>query len=387
MKKALLLCCILSGWLHITVAQQQKQLKVGLFITLHLDANFNSQGEMINPYSFPKQSVSGLEFYEGCSLAIDSLNKSGIHVSLSVYDLQSKNGNIKSLFTAHVFDSLDMVICQPSGSDFIQLADICREKNIPLINATYPNDGGLKSSPNTFLVNPKFNSHLLVLHNQLAKRGKDNQIIWFKRKNENDERIENIFKQFNSSTNQSLSYKTVLLNQYFSNSDLLPWIDTSKSNILIAGSLDDNFIKQFIHSISAIENKSRIQICGMPNWENIKEIQQKTYSNIPIYYTSGFHIPLNNKWASDFEETFKNVTGVRNAINAYKGYEITFYFVQLLKTYGRNFSAFMSEPRFKVMTDFDFKPIKWNASSTEPDYYENKRIYFLRRLNNVVTVQ
>jgi ABC-type branched-subunit amino acid transport system substrate-binding protein len=368
-------------------AVAQKQLRVGLFVSLYLDANFSQVGELINPASFPKQSVSGLEFYEGSTLAIDSLVHAGINVKLEVFDLQSKNGNLILLNEKHTFDSLDLVICQPTGSTFLQLVDMCKSKNIPLINATYPNDGGIKSSPNVYIVNPKFNSHLQMMHNQIEKRWKDSNIIWYRRKNDNDERTQSIFNQFNASASQILKYKTVVLNQYFNNTDLQQWIDTNRNNILIAGSLDDDFIRQFINAVGFIENKTRIQMCGMPNWESNKDLQNKTLSNIPIYYTSGFYIPLNHAWSSGFEELFKNTTGVKNAMNAYRGYETTFYFVQLLNKYGKTFPVQVDEPSFKVMTDFDFKAIKWNSASLNPDYFENKRIYFLRRLNNVVTIQ
>jgi hypothetical protein len=39
------------------------------------------------------------------------------------------------------------------------------------------------------------------------------------------------------------------------------------------------------------------------------------------------------------------------------------------------------------MTDFDFRPVKFNPKEAKPDYFENKKIYFLRRLNGAVTVQ
>ncbi len=373
--------------LQYTVAQKQKQLRVGLFVSLYLDANFSQSGELINPTTFPKQSVSGLEFYEGSTLAIDSLVRAGIHIKLEVFDLQSKNGNLSLLKEKNTFDSLDLVICQPTGTTFLQLVEMCKSKKIPLINATYPNDGGIKASPNVYIVNPKFNSHLQIMYNQIVKRWKDSNIIWYRRKNDNDERIQSIFNQFNSSPTQGIKFKMAVLNQFFNNTDLQQFIDTTRNNILIAGSLDDDFIKQFINAIGSIENKNRIQICGMPNWENNKDIQNKTISNIPIFYTSGFNIPLNHTWAASFEETFKNTTGVKNAINAYRGYETTFYFVQLLNKYGKIFPIQFDEPAFKVMTDFDFKAIKWNSLESDPDYFENKRIYFLRRLNNVVTVQ
>ena len=64
--------------------------KVAIFAPLYLDSAFDN----INTYKyaknvFPKFINSGLEFYEGAKLALDSLNKEGVELDLYVYDTRS----------------------------------------------------------------------------------------------------------------------------------------------------------------------------------------------------------------------------------------------------------------------------------------------------------
>jgi hypothetical protein len=125
----------------------------------------------------------------------------------------------------------------------------------------------------------------------------------------------------------------------------------------------------------------------MPSWENFKEIQHRNYAEIPIFYPSAFYIPIGNKWATTFDNRFRNTLGVKSSNTAYKAFELTYYFVKLLVKYGKITVFNLDNPQFKIMTDFDFHPIKYNSMEITPDYFENKRIYFLRRLNGVVTVQ
>jgi hypothetical protein len=70
---------------------------------------------------------------------------------------------------------------------------------------------------------------------------------------------------------------------------------------------------------------------------------------------------------------------------AFKGFEITYYFVHLLMKYDTAMLSHLNDPAFKLITDYDFRPIRWNKASADPDYFENKRIYILRRLHNQVT--
>ena len=45
----------------------------------------------------------------------------------------------------------------------------------------------------------------------------------------------------------------------------------------------------------------------------------------------------------------------------------------------------LSEKKYQILTDFDFKPIHKSKASITPDYYENKRIFILRQMNGELT--
>ena len=154
MKKTFLLLFALLG-MALANGQGKKITRVGLFTSLYLDSTFDASGQFKLQNSFPRNAISGLEFYEGAVMAIDSINQSGPKVSMEVFDIQSKTGSIAYLFNNKTFDSLDIIIAQASGSDYLELAQIAKEKNIPMVSATYPNDGGIRESPMVFIANPK----------------------------------------------------------------------------------------------------------------------------------------------------------------------------------------------------------------------------------------
>jgi len=332
-------------------------------------------------------AISGLEFYEGAVMAIDSINHSVPKVSMEVFDIQSKTGSILHLFNNNKFDSLDIIIAQTGGSEYLELAQIAKEKNIPMVSATYPNDGGIRESPMVYIANPKINSHIQVIHNQTFKKWPDANIIWFKRSGTADDKIESQFRELNAVSLFKNKFRTAVLKPEFKMEDLLPFLDTTKTNVLIAGSLDDNFALQFARVISAYPKKGIIQVIGMPGWDGMKEIQGKAYAGIPIYFTTSFNIPSGHQWTTQVDEKIKSITGVKPSISLIKGFELTYYFVSMMAAYGQIKTEGPEAKPFKVLNDFDFRPVKWAPMSATPDYYENKRIYFIRRLNGVNTVQ
>jgi ABC-type branched-subunit amino acid transport system substrate-binding protein len=388
MKKAIILVLSLTFSMLGKAQQKKPTIRAALFVSLYLDSSFDKTGNYVFKNNFPKNAATGLEFYEGASLAIDSINTKGISVILETFDIKSKNGSITTLLEKKKFDSIDLIIGQLEGFEYLQIAKISKAKNIPLINATYPNDGGIRGSPTVFLANPKINSHIQVIFNQIEKKWPEGNIIWCKRGNSYDEKVESIFKDFNgSSNNATFKYKTLILNELFSNADLAAMVDSTKNNVIISGSFDEDFCKKLITAVSSLEKKNKIQVVGMPSWENFKEIQHKNYAEIPIFYTSSFHIPLGNNWATTFDNQFKNAIGIKSTSTAYKAYELTFYFINLMLKYEQITMFNLDDPQFKLMTDFDFRPVNFNAKEVKPDYFENKKIYFLRRQNGIVTVQ
>lgn len=386
MKKIPLLFFALLG-LALAKGQGKKNIRVGLFTSLYLDSAFDQSGQYKLHNSFPRMAISGLEFYEGAVMAVDSINYLGPKVSMEVFDIQSKSGAIAYLLQSKKIDSLDIIIAQASGSDYLELAQVAKEKNIPMVSATYPNDGGIRESPMVFIANPKINSHIQVIHNQLFKKWPDANVIWFKRSGAGDDKIESQFRELNAASVYKNKFKTAVLKPEFKMEDLVPFLDTTKTNVLIAGSLDDNFSLQFARAISAYPKKGIIQVIGMPGWDGMKEIQGKSYAGIPIYFTTSFNIPSGHQWATQIDEKIKSITGVKPSISLIKGFELTYYFANIMYTYGQIKTEGLEAKPFKVLNDFDFRPIKWQPMSATPDYYENKRIYFIRRLNGVSTVQ
>jgi ABC-type branched-subunit amino acid transport system substrate-binding protein len=383
MKTTLLLIYLLCA--ATAVAQEKKSIvEVGLFSSLYLDQYFNYDNELINPRDFPKQALSALEFYEGATLAIDSLNAVGKSVSLNLYDVQSYQGNISKAFENGDFDNLDLIIAQVGGNEFFQLAIIAREMNIPIINATYPNTRGITASPNLYIVNPRINVHLELIHQKIGRNWKAANIVWFTKEKAAEKQLENIIGNLNRQQGTNgFRYKTVYLKEDFSISDVSKNFDSTKANVWVLGSFDEAFAAKFASVANNMPRKDKLHLIGMPNWESLKEIQAKQYSSLAIYYTMAFYLPHENLFVRQMDEIFKTSMGIKSPTMALKGFEITYYFCSLLDKYGKIKTGQPAEAGFKVLTDFDFQPVFLNQTSGEPDFIENKNIKFIRRLNNL----
>ena len=131
--------------------------------------------------NFPKFMTPGLEFYEGASIALDSLGEEGVKLQVSIYDTRSANGSVSTLISQSKLDSTDLIIGSVTGNEYKQLADFALKKNIPFVSATYPNDAGVTANPFLVIVNSKLNTHLTSVYNYLLKNYGNARVVLFKK--------------------------------------------------------------------------------------------------------------------------------------------------------------------------------------------------------------
>jgi hypothetical protein len=387
MKNTILLFLFTFLFSSVSYSQFDKRIiKIGLFIPLHLDKTFDSTGKnLIKPNEFPRQSISGLEIYEGAFMAIDSLNKNGIRVLMKVFDTQSKSGNISNCIEKNEFEDIDLIFAHGSINEIQQLSIIANEYKLPFINLNLPNNNGILNSPFTYIANPTIETHLTFLQEKITQKWPNQNIIWVRRKSATDEIIEKTFDKQNDKSLQPINKRTIEVDPLFKWSDIQSEIDTSRLNLLFIGSVDNSFSFNMINTFSTFPKKNLIQIIGMPNLELLREIQQPKYGTLPIFYSSPIYIPNNHIWAKGFASFLKSTTYANASLSAYKGFEIIFYFTSIFSKYGKIEIHDTIDDGFKVLNNYQFKPVKSSDSSDKIDYFENQNLYFIRRLNGSLT--
>ena len=70
----------------------------------------------------------------------------------------------------------------------------------------------------------------------------------------------------------------------------------------------------------------------------------------------------------------------------FRGYETTYRFSkQLLHIGSKGLGGNIGDKKFKVFTDFDIQPVFLNRQNMTLDYFENKKLYFIKKLDGNVT--
>ena len=388
MKKSILslLLVALVGAMNLKAQSVPERKQVAIFVPLYLDSAFDATGNYRFGKSFPKQSINGLEFFEGAQLAMDSLQREGLNVEYHVFDTRNPATSITKVGNSPLMDSIRLIIGSVSGNDYLQLAELARRKQVPFVSATYPNDGGVKANPQVVIVNAKINTHLQTLYNHVLRSYAGNKIIYVRRNNPADDRVWEVFRSLDSSkTGGVIKFQPIMLPDGFTAMDIQAKMDSLRQNVILCGSLDETFGRDLVNATSSLSKSYQTTLVGMPTWESIKELSRSELKAIPIIYSTSFYNPGTEKWTQDFDAAYRKQSYSKPSDIAFKGFEITYCFVHLMYKYGGQLTSNLSDKSFKLMTDYDFRAIHWTRDTAVPDYYENKRVYLLRRLNGAVT--
>ena len=357
--------------------------KIAVFVPLYLDSAFDATNNYRYDKSFPKFINPGLEFYEGVQLALDSLSKEKTKLEVFVYDTRSQDHLMEQ---ANELDStVGLIIAYTNMQENWVLADEAKKRRIPYINVNLPNDGGITNNPFFVMLNPTLKTHVEAVYRFLQKYFSLNTIVVFRKKGQMEDMIKGYIDDFGKSKVVGpLKLKYVDLPDSFAVQQLLPLLDSNRQNTCVGGSLDDNFNRRLITQLALAGKSYKISIVGMPTFSSLeKDLTKNEFRGPEIIYGDPFYNPRTNKVSVEITNYFNTKFYARPSDMVMRGYETAWHFTRLMIKYENTFATNISAKEFNVFREFDIQPAI-NKKTNQPDYLENKKLYFIRWQDGVV---
>ncbi|HMJ46094.1 MAG TPA: hypothetical protein VK498_02105 [Ferruginibacter sp.] len=361
-----------------------KTYRIAIFAPLYLDSVFTDEDYQYNK-RFPRFISPGLDFVNGAMIALDSIPVQNGNIIADIFDSKSFTNPVPALINSKKLDSLDLIIGSVKDSEYIQLANFAKQKNIPFISATYPNDGGIVSNPFLVIVNSTLKAHCEAIYSYILQNHATDKIILCRKPGSQENKVAEFFKKINEPDGKPLlSIQTInIINNDFS--VIKNKLDSNRNTIIIGGSLDEFFATRIAIICSTLNKTYPITLLGMPNWDGFSSLMKKnSVADFPVFYTSPYY---NYKWDGQSKMIqniyLKKYKGIPSDMT-YKGFETVLLFSRLLTMYPDDFMSHLNDYKTKVFNDYQFKPVFNIKSSSTPDYFENKRLYFLKIINGTV---
>ena len=369
-----------------TYSNPQKIYRIGIFAPLYLDSVFvNSQ--LRSDKTIPKFIMPAVDFVQGAQIAFDTLGLRNEHVEAFIYDTKSFLQPIPWLIQNKLLDSIDLIIGSVRDADFKQLSDFSAKKNIPFISATYPNDGGITDNPNMVIMNSTLKAHCEGIYSYILQNHGTDKIIILKKSGAQEDKIVSYFKMLNGQEGKPLlNIQTIHIDSTLSTYLLKSRLDSTKNNVIIAGSLDEAFAKTVTDACYAIHKNYPIVLIGMPNWDGFKIFTAKNaYKDFPVHFTTPYYNSKSSLYNTILTTEYNTRYKTKPSDMAYKGFETAYLFTKLLVKYPGGFISHLNDKSQTIFNEYNFRPVYLKKNSPTQDYQENKHLYVMRILNGSVT--
>jgi ABC-type branched-subunit amino acid transport system substrate-binding protein len=375
---ALLFVCFCA---HAQDKPIAKTYHVAIFSPLYLDSAFNGS---IYKYGkgFPKFVQPGLDFVQGAQVALDSLPLPKGTIQANIYDTKAQIQNVTWLVANHKLDSIDLIVGSVKDADLTKLAAFAKQKNIPFVSATSPNDGGVTSNPFYIMINATLRAHCESIFSSILQDTSAKKIYLCRKKGGQEDKIADYFKSINDADGKPLlNIETINFEEDYA--ILKNKLDSNTKSIIIGGSLNEDFGAGLVNAAFDIRETYPLEIVGMPNWDAFEDLRKSKLKDFGIKYTASYYNAKADMYSKKLQSVYSKKYKGSATDMSYKGFEAVYIFSRILAKYPDDFMSHLNEPQFKVFTEYNFKPVNLKNTNV-PDYFENKHLYFMKILNGKV---
>lgn len=362
--------------------------KIAIFAPIYLDSAFDAATTYRFGTMFPRFSNPGLEFYQGAQMALDSLKKLGAPLDVYVYDSRSAKTPLPQALNNPEIKDAELLIAHATQPDVRVLADAAQQRKIPFISASLPNDAGVQNNPYLVILNATLRTHCEGIYRYLQRYHPTDKIIVFQKSGPQEDQIREYLQDIAKNTAAlplKLEFKNIGTD--FDYNTLAKNLDSTKTTVCMAGSLDEDFGLNLAQNLASLRATYPVSIIGMPTWDAAsKEFTKPDYKDIEIVYSTPFYYARPNLLTTRLATEFESETSGKPSDMFYRGYETTLRFAQLLLDSTKDVASNLSRKGNNVFTAFDIEPVFLNKKTMTLDYFENKKLYYVKIVNGVKTV-
>ena len=372
----------------------QPTLKIGLFLRfnvydskkVNIITEEDDNGEVIEKEREEKiisnKSKVFVEFYEGMLMALDTLKKENTNIELFVYDTHSDSTDkIKEILNRPEVADLDMIIGPAFAINLQPVSDFAKQHDIKLVYPFSTINPELTANPEIFQVSPVDTLLFETMENEILRNVKGKRVIVIRTKDnsayENKLSKEIKEKIFWNSLQSGVQPDYVEFRFVQGELNGLEELFVKGAdNVVIIPSKNEAYVSSIVTTIAGITKNRHFDVTlwGLPDWlrfqslkpEDVHQLNGHIFSYYRMDYDDPETMAFIDKYRTWFHTEPMTISpyfqkaSVRSAFSRYSawGYDVSYYFINALKTYGKNFEYCLDDynPHL-IQSNFKFKHI------------------------------
>lgn len=401
-------------------ADDGRVLKIALMLPFYLYENdtlaksqvlreLNSKKEKINVAFIDepeivlyKSSRIFLEFYEGFLIAIDSMKRAGLKIDLHVFDTEKNIDTVRSILSNTEMKNMDLIVGPVFKKNVNAVAAFAELYNIPFISPLISSKiHGTLPTSKSFQIVPSVETQIKEFSDVISNYyNKNIVIIHFG--TEKEKRIVKLYEKYllpslyAKSDSALIHFKVVQLDPLKAFDVIKPTKDDDEKeiisypikkyltdtipNLIIIPSKTRGLISNTIRQLTTLQKEVitdfEITMCGFSNAQKFDNIDISNLHDLEYHTFLTSWVDYDRQEVKDFIFDYRKNFKTEPTQFSFQGYDIAFFYLNILKTYGPDFSNCLSptigDSIFSCLqNEFKFYRTSWGG-------YENNQVFVIK---------
>ncbi|MBC8046933.1 MAG: amino acid ABC transporter substrate-binding protein [Fimbriimonadaceae bacterium] len=324
------------------------------------------------------QPLASIEFYEGALIALDSLKTLGVNLNVFIYDNIKDDSATSLLFAKPEMKTMDLIVGPMFNQSLKIAADFAKKNEIFLVSPLSPSNNITTDNRYYLIANATLKMQLKkTLEFFYRSDPNANVIVVYRTDKDAESKIGKEFLScFRADSVLKTDHKIIEVN---SASGVSSNIKTGVKNYIFIASTDELFVNGLIRSLSTMSRgNENINIVGMPGLMDMESISIDYYESLNFHYPTAYWIDPNAPRTERFINSFENKYETYPSDFAFRGYDLTFYFGQLLKVYGPDITSNLDKYITLKSPLYRFHFVPHTDENNNLKFYENENVVILK---------
>ncbi len=296
-------------------------------------------------YSFYHESENYLKFYEGVLLAVDSLQRAGMHIVLNVYDTQINADSVRRYIHSSQFLETDLIIGPVYPQVQNEVAAIAAKNRIPIVSPLSAQSRVIDSNSYYYQVNPSRDFLITRTAELVSEEYFNSNFVVIKTShsaNTAEEKVVDMVREKLTPSGYWNDPAGMLYNEVNFNRDgvsgLKRALSKEKENVVFVSSMNEGDISIVLSNLNNLKKNYSITLIGFNRYEQFHSVQEEFFHNLNLQYIAPYWVDYSHPGTVRFVEEFRKNFHTDPENFGMQGYDVAFYFLNALKNFGKDFN-------------------------------------------------
>jgi len=330
----------------------QDDIKEGIHLKVALLLPFRAKKyDTLTPEKiFKKNKLTNIvtDFYLGAALAIDSLKKQGVVISLQVYDTEKKNTKIREILSENNLNENDVII----GPMYASEAKITANKvAIPVVFPVFSKSQSTFASSKLIKTAPDKEEYATTLVDYLKSEYHGENIVIVSDKWKRAATIKTML-----SSHDSIDEIKIITPEkgYIAKERLIKLLSPNQNNWILLATSNNVVASDAINSLISLPEEMKVRVFAVEKGTIYDKIDNQRLAQIGFTFVTDTFVDENSFATQLFNQQYQEKNNTFPSYFATKGFDITYDVLMRLASGNPLKSTFKKGVSYRVESKFDF---------------------------------